>query len=91
MKKSGLEAIVRQLGKRCGMPFLHPHLFRHTVATDCLRRGMDVTCLQKMLGHSSLETTMIYAKVNDESVKESHDKYVICLYIYYNERRNNHA
>ena len=77
MKKSGLEAIVRQLGKRCGMPFLHPHLFRHTVATDCLRRGMDVTCLQKMLGHSSLETTMIYAKVNDESVKESHDKYVI--------------
>lgn len=77
MAKSGLEAIIRKLGKRCDITHLHPHLFRHTIATDCLKRGMDITALQKMLGHRSLETTMIYAKVNDETVKTSHDKYVI--------------
>lgn len=77
MKKSGLEAIIRKLGNRCGITFLHPHLFRHTIATDCLKRGMDVTALQKMLGHRSLETTMIYAKVGDDTVKTSCDKYIV--------------
>ena len=77
MQKNGLEAIIRKLGKKCEMPFLHPHLFRHTVATDCLKRGMDVTALQKMLGHRSLETTMIYAKVSDDTVRTSCDKYIV--------------
>ena len=77
MQKNGLEAIIRKLGKKCEMPFLHPHLFRHTVATDCLKRGMDVTALQKMLGHRSLETTMIYAKVSDDTVRASCDKYIV--------------
>lgn len=77
IKKSGIEAAIRKLGKRCGICNLHPHLFRHTVATDCIHRGMDVTCLQKMLGHNSIETTMIYAKVSDDSVKTNHDKYIV--------------
>lgn len=76
LTKQGIEAVIKKLGNRCGIPHLHPHLFRHTVATDCINRGMDVSCLQKMLGHSNLETTMIYAKVNDNSVKINHGKYI---------------
>jgi site-specific recombinase XerD len=41
-----------------------------------LERGMNVTDLQKMLGHEKLDTTMIYAKVAQESVRYSHHKYV---------------
>ena len=47
----------------------NPHLIRHTTATSALERGMDVTELQKMLGHEKLDTTMIYAKVSQESLK----------------------
>lgn len=77
LTKSGIECIIRKLGNRCGIQNLHPHLFRHTVATDCLNRGMDVTQLQRMLGHSNVNTTMIYAKICDESVKNNHHKCVI--------------
>jgi integrase/recombinase XerD len=38
---------------------------------------MNVTDMQKMLGHEKLDTTMIYAKVSDEDVKVSHMKYAI--------------
>lgn len=77
LTKSGIECIIRKLGNRCGIQNLHPHLFRHTVATDCLNRGMDVTQLQRMLGHSNVNTTMIYAKICDESVKNNHHKCVV--------------
>lgn len=76
LKKAGLEAIIHKIGLRCNMNNLHPHLFRHTVATNCLQRGMDVTQVQKMLGHVNIETTMIYTKVNNNSVKENHQKYI---------------
>lgn len=49
---------------------------RHTTASMALERGMNVTDLQKMLGHEKLDTTMIYAKVAQESVRYSHHKYV---------------
>lgn len=77
LTKSGIECVIRKLGNRCGIQNLHPHLFRHTVATDCLNRGMDVTQLQRMLGHSNVNTTMIYAKICDESVKNNHHKCVV--------------
>lgn len=47
---------------------LHPHITRHTYATDCVKNGMDVTDLKEILGHSSLETTMIYPRILRESI-----------------------
>lgn len=74
--KVQIEQIVRQIGERIGM-HLYPHLIRHTTATMSLERGMDVTELQKMLGHEKLDTTMIYAKVSQESLRYSHHRYVV--------------
>jgi integrase/recombinase XerD len=37
-----------------------PHIIRHTVATQALQNGADVTEVQQMLGHASIETTMRY-------------------------------
>ena len=74
---AGVQWIVRQIGIRSGIGRpLHPHLIRHTMATDALNRGMDITEIQQLLGHEKLETTMIYAKISDESVRQSHRKYV---------------
>lgn len=56
---------------------LFPHLIRHTTATNAIDHGMDVTDLQKLLGHTRISTTMIYAKVTQENVRYSHHRYVV--------------
>lgn len=78
ISKAQIEQIVRQIGERAGIGRnLYPHLIRHTTASMSLERGMNVTDLQKMLGHEKLDTTMIYAKVNQDSVRYSHHKFVV--------------
>jgi len=47
-------------GPHCGKWFLHK--FRHTYATICLENGVSIRTLQEWLGHSDLESTMIYLK-----------------------------
>ena len=74
---STLEAIIRGIGKRAGVKQCHPHRFRRTCATMALRRGMDVTLVQKMLGHESLATTQRYLDIAEEDLKSAHKRYVI--------------
>lgn len=78
LKKAAIEKVVHQIGERAGIQRnLFPHLIRHTTATDGLDRGMDVTQIQKMLGHSNVATTMIYAKVSEQNVKNEHRKCIV--------------
>lgn len=71
-----IEKICRQIGKRAGVKQVHPHRFRRTCATMALRRGMDVTLVQKMLGHESLATTQRYLDIAEEDLKNAHKRYV---------------
>lgn len=76
--KAAVEKIVRDLGKNCGIKQkVFPHLLRHTVATMGIKRDIPITEIQKMLGHAKIETTLIYVKIADESVKNSHKKYIV--------------
>lgn len=77
LKKEALERIIRNIGKRANLERpLTPHLFRHTLATDLLNRGTPITEVQKILGHENINTTMIYAKVSNDDIKNSHNKYI---------------
>jgi len=55
---------------------VHPHKFRRTMATMAIDKGMPVEQVQRLLGHIKIDTTMEYAMVNQNNVKNSHRKYV---------------
>ena len=57
------------LGEAAGVPDVTPHRLRHTLATRLLNAGMDITRIQKLLGHEHLDTTLIYARALDTTVE----------------------
>lgn len=73
---SGVEIRLRSLGKKLALDRIHPHKFRRTVATRAIDKGMPIEQVQKMLGHSQIDTTMQYVIVNQSNVKASHQKYI---------------
>lgn len=73
---SGVEIRVRQLGRKLGVGRVHPHKFRRTLATKAIDKGMPIEQVQRLLGHSKIETTMEYAMVDQSNVKISHQKYL---------------
>ena len=73
---SGVEIRLRSLGRKLSLDRIHPHKFRRTVATRAIDKGMPIEQVQKMLGHSQIDTTMQYVIVNQNNVKASHQKYI---------------
>ena len=73
---SGIEIIIRNLGKEANINKVHPHEFRRTMATMAIDKGMPIEQVQKLLGHIKIDTTMEYAMVNQNNVKNSHRKYI---------------
>ena len=55
-----------------------PHMFRHSFATYLIEEGVDVSCVQQILGHSSIKTTQIYihvaAKKQADILRELHPR-----------------
>ena len=76
LKISGVEIRLRQLGRQLELEKIHPHKFRRTMATRAIDKGMPIEQVQKILGHSQIDTTMQYAMVNQNNVKTSHQKYM---------------
>ena len=76
LKISGVEIRLRELGRRLNLRHIHPHKFRRTMATRAIDKGMPIEQVQKILGHSQIDTTMHYAIVNQNNVKAAHRKYI---------------
>lgn len=78
LSKFGIEKRIGQLGEFAGIERrVFPHLIRHTTASDGLNRGMGIEEVQAILGHESIATTMIYAKVSKNNVKLHHTKCIV--------------
>ena len=76
LKISGVEIRLRQMGRKLNIANIHPHKFRRTMATRAIDKGMPIEQVQKILGHSQIDTTMHYAIVNQNNVKAAHRKYI---------------
>ena len=73
---AGVEIMLRKLGRTLDINKVHPHKFRRTLATRAIDKGMPIEQVQKLLGHSKIDTTMEYAIVDQQNVKNSHKKYL---------------
>jgi len=51
-----------------------PHMFRHSLATDLLARGVDIRFVQEFLGHRSITSTQVYAHVTSKQLKDTHER-----------------
>lgn len=76
LKISGVEIRLRNLGRQLSLEKIHPHKFRRSMATRAIDKGMPIEQVQKILGHSQIDTTMQYAMVNQNNVKTAHQKYM---------------
>ena len=76
LKISGVEIRLRALGRSLLLGRIHPHKFRRTMATRAIDKGMPIEQVQKILGHSQIDTTMQYAIVNQSNVKTSHRRFI---------------
>ncbi|ADU26058.1 site-specific tyrosine recombinase/integron integrase [Ethanoligenens harbinense] len=72
----GVETRIREIGKNAALQKVHPHKFRRTLATRAIDKGMPIEQVQRLLGHVKIDTTMHYAMVNQENVKNSHRKFI---------------
>lgn len=80
-KRLGARSVQREIdtiAEQAGLnKKISPHCLRHTFATLTLNNGAELAAVQALLGHSSPQTTMIYAQLTDEKKKESHRKYLV--------------
>ncbi len=65
---------VERVAQRAGLEGVHPHRLRHTLATQCLNRGMSLEAIAALLGHRSPKMTLVYARISDENVADQYFK-----------------
>lgn len=75
LNPGGIRHILNEIAKRAEVENVHPHRFRRTFATGLSNRGMELQEIQKLLGHSNINTTLEYVYTSDEKVHASYMKY----------------
>jgi site-specific recombinase XerD len=63
---------INKAGAAAGLPHIHPHQLRHTLATQAINRGMSLEAIAAMLGHRSLDMSLRYAKIANRTVADEY-------------------
>jgi site-specific recombinase XerD len=64
--------MINRAGAAAGLPHIHPHQLRHTLATQAINRGMSLEAIAALLGHRSLDMTLRYAKIASRTVADEY-------------------
>ncbi len=68
---SGLFQLLKRIGDRAGITDCHPHKCRRTMAINCLRAGMSIFMLAKLLGHSDISVLRHYLSIQDNDLQDA--------------------
>lgn len=71
-----VQALFRRLSKRAGLKTpIHPHVLRHSFASDLLRNGCHIYPLSRLMGHSNIATTSVYLHLFDGELAEAYARF----------------
>lgn len=68
---SGIRMIMFRVQRETGV-HIHPHRFRHTACTTLIRNGVKLSSVRRLMGHSSISTTMRYEHLNVDDLRNDH-------------------
>ena len=75
LKPHGIRIMLKRIEERSGVPNVHPHRFRRTLATNLINRGMPIQDVAAILGHDRVDTTMKYVYLSKGAVKNAYKKF----------------
>ncbi|XMB72623.1 site-specific integrase [Mycoplasmatota bacterium WC30] len=73
--KRHLRAFFDYLKKKFNMNSLHPHMLRHTMTTLLADNNAPIFTIQELLGHESINTTMIYIHLSGKKIREDYKNF----------------
>ena len=76
MTPAGLRSLFRHHRQTTNIQLANPHRFRHTFASDMIRAGMSLPALMQLMGHSGIQTTLIYVNVTPQDVYQQYARAV---------------
>jgi site-specific recombinase XerD len=71
---SRVDQAVLKVARSAGIGRVSPHQLRHTLATQAINRGMSLEAIAALLGHRSLQMTLVYARIADRTVADEYFK-----------------
>jgi integrase/recombinase XerD len=80
LSERAVQKMIKRLAHRAGLAnakeprAITPHKCRHHFATSLLRKGADIVAIKELLGHQSLNTTMVYLHSDPEHLREAVEK-----------------
>lgn len=66
-----VQARLKTIGAAAGFPFLHPHVLRHSFATELLATGANLEEVRRLMGHTSIVTTSRYSHPDQEALRRA--------------------
>lgn len=77
MRGRAIQKAIQKIGEQAGeQRRIHPHLLRHTFASNAINGGMKIATIQHLLGHSDPKTTCIYAELSPKTVQYEYEQII---------------
>jgi len=76
MTPAGLRSLFRHHRRTTRVEKANPHRFRHTFATDMVRAGISLPALMQLMGHSQIQTTLVYVQLTSQDVHQQYARAV---------------
>jgi len=71
LQSAYLRRLIKKVAREVGLPWIHPHSFRHYYATNLLRAGVNIRIVQHLLGHADIKTTGIYLHIVEDDLHKA--------------------